>query len=93
MDTKKVVVFEHNCPVCHYMTKEAYEKTTFELSVTRRTVESYVFKSIITGTGKHKFERFRIDRWFFVSCPQCGTVLNADVCEKVISIEEALPED
>jgi len=85
MSFVKEVVLMHNCPVCHLRTKEVYEKDTSELSFKGGIVQSWTFKKMIYG--EKPFDSFRTGNWHFIICPQCGTVLNADICEKEISIE------
>lgn len=74
------VVFEHYCPICNTRTQEIYDKDVQERSL-GGVVQYMTFKGMISG-GEKPFVRFEKGNWIFISCPNCGAVLNGDVCEK-----------
>ena len=85
MSSSQEVILKHDCPVCHVRTKEVYEKEVRELSLKGGIVQSWTFKRMIYG--EKPFESLRTGNWHFIICPQCGIVLNADICEKETNVE------
>ena len=85
MSSAEEVILMHDCPVCHVRTKEVYEKEIHELSLKGGIAQSWMFKRMIYG--EKPFESLRMGNWHFIICPQCGTVLNAEKCEKEVTVE------
>lgn len=81
----KEIVLIHNCPVCKLKTTEVFLKSYEKLSTQSVCVLNYDF--IKELDGKPHFERIEQGNYTFLICPNCGTVLSGDICEKEIDEE------